>query len=52
MRAAARAVAYTLAAFDIRIFYGSSMEAYAAIRYSAFLGATHVLALCPQCCPV
>ncbi len=48
MRAAARAVAYTLAAFGIRIFYGSSMGAYAAVKYSALLGATHVLTLCPQ----
>ena len=48
MRAAARAVAYTLAAFDIRIGYGSSMGAYAAIKYSALLGATHVVAFCPQ----
>ncbi len=48
MRAAARAVAYTLAAFDIRIAYGSSMGAYGAIKYSALLGITHVVAFCPQ----
>ena len=48
MQAAARAVAYTLAAFDIRMSYGSSMGAYAAVKHSALLGATHVLALCPQ----
>lgn len=31
-----------------RVLYGGSMGGYAAVKYSALLGATQVLALCPQ----
>jgi hypothetical protein len=41
MRAALPAIAYTLRAFRVRLIYGSSMGAYAAIKYSRLLGATH-----------
>ncbi len=48
LQAAARAVAFTLSAFPIRLGYGSSMGAYAAIKHSALLRLTHVMAYCPQ----
>jgi hypothetical protein len=48
MRAAAEALSYTLSAFAIRMAYGSSLGAYAAIKHSALLGVTHIVAFCPQ----
>ncbi len=48
MQAAASALGYTLSAFAIRIGYGTSMGAYGAIKHSALLGLTHVMAYCPQ----
>jgi hypothetical protein len=46
--AAQREIAFTLRAFSTRLFYGSSMGGYAAIKYSRLLGATHSVAYCPQ----
>lgn len=34
--------------YETRITYGGSMGGYAAIKFSRLLGATHVIALCPQ----
>ncbi len=48
MRRAAHAVRYTLAAFELRIAYASSLGAYAALKNSALLGLTHAVAFCPQ----
>ncbi len=48
MQAAQRACAFTLAAFDLRLGYGSSMGGYAAIKHSALLALDHVAAFCPQ----
>ena len=42
------AVSDRLAAEAIRVGYGGSMGAYGAIKHSALLGLTHVVALCPQ----
>jgi len=43
-----RETAFTLRAFSTRLFYGSSMGGYAAIKYARLLGATHVISYCPQ----
>jgi hypothetical protein len=34
--------------YETRITYGGSMGGYASIKFSKLLGATHVMALCPQ----
>lgn len=48
IRAALPEISYTLRSFGRRLFYGSSMGAYAAIKYSQLLGATDVVAYSPQ----
>jgi hypothetical protein len=45
--AAAPAILAQIAGFSQRIAYGGSMGGYAAVKYSALLGATEVIALCP-----
>jgi len=42
------ACASRLAAYSDRVVYGGSMGGYAALKYSRLLGATTILALCPQ----
>jgi hypothetical protein len=41
-------IGYTLRAFSRRLVFGSSMGGYGAIKYSRMLGATDVVAYCPQ----
>jgi hypothetical protein len=41
-------VAQQMAPYEERVLYGSSMGGYAAFKYSKALGATTVIALCPQ----
>ncbi len=41
-------IAYTLRAFNRRLIFGSSMGGYGAIKYARMLGATDVVAYCPQ----
>ncbi len=48
MRRLARAVAPLLSPYATRIGYGGSMGGYGAIKFSAVLGTSHTIALCPQ----
>lgn len=48
MQQAIAAIATVLAQHQHKVIYGGSMGGYAAIKYSAALQATHVLAMCPQ----
>lgn len=48
MRAAAAAIAGMAQDYDVRVAYGGSMGGYGAIKFSRLLGASHVIALCPQ----
>ena len=48
MRQAIASIASILNLHSQKILYGGSMGGYAAIKYSAALHATHVLAMCPQ----
>jgi hypothetical protein len=48
IEAALPSIRYTLTAFAEKTVYGCSMGAYAAIKFSAILGARHVIAYCPQ----
>lgn len=48
MLAARDAMLDLLAPYRLRIAYGGSMGGYAAIKFSRMLGATQVIALCPQ----
>jgi hypothetical protein len=48
MQAAAPAILTLIGRFTDRVVYGGSMGGYGAIKYSALLGATEVIALCPQ----
>jgi hypothetical protein len=48
MAAALPDITPTLMSFSKRLVFGSSMGGYAAIKYSRLLGATHVVAYCPQ----
>ena len=47
-RAAAPFVLAKLAPYQDRIVYGGSMGGYAALKFSALLQATHIIAYCPQ----
>lgn len=49
MARAIAAIATRLSPYSRIVVYGQSMGAYAAIKYSRALGATHVLAFSPQC---
>lgn len=48
LRAASAAIRAAILPDADTILYGGSMGGYAAIKFSKLLGATHVLALCPQ----
>ncbi|MDR3448148.1 MAG: hypothetical protein P4M15_00070 [Alphaproteobacteria bacterium] len=48
LEAAASIILDHIRGYESRILYGGSMGAYAAIKYSALLGATQVIAFCPQ----
>jgi hypothetical protein len=48
MLAASHASLHLLEGFERRVTYGGSMGGYGAIKYSRLLGATEVIALCPQ----
>lgn len=48
MRAAAATIGAIARDYDVRVAYGGSMGGYGAIKFSRLLGASHVIALCPQ----
>lgn len=48
LEAAASVILDHIRGYESRILYGGSMGGYAAIKYSALLGATQVIAFCPQ----
>jgi hypothetical protein len=47
VRAALPAIMAHISGFSQRVVYGGSMGGYAAVKHSALLGATEVIALCP-----
>lgn len=48
MEAAIRCIDNVVSRFSCRVAYGGSMGGYAAIKYSALLGVSEVIAFCPQ----
>jgi hypothetical protein len=48
LRKAASVILYIIGTYETRMIYGGSMGGYAALKYSRLLGASHVIALCPQ----
>ncbi|SFU86033.1 hypothetical protein SAMN02799631_02761 [Methylobacterium sp. 174MFSha1.1] len=48
MHAAAAIIGEIVRDYNVRVTYGGSMGGYGAIKFSRLLGASHVIALCPQ----